>query len=272
VPETPAQTFFQRRYFNPLIYKGLKEIMMNPPTVLIIAGCIALLVGLFGGGVKAKEIEVPKISILPRIFSSVIGISLIWVGTTIFTQTDKTSPIPTETAAPVTVVVDPPSPTFEPTQPAAPIFNPATLTPVQPTFTSVPPTMTSIPPSPVPLPIVKIYSYDVSKCCGIQGTQMSPQIDYNLDIETLGVLQVEFTALNRLCSDMRLHILLDGVEWETSNYFGMDSKTTGVLDLGPVSSGKHTLKFQPEGRLGGCNTGYLESWGGPLVVYVSQYP
>jgi hypothetical protein len=101
---------------------------------------------------------------------------------------------------------------------------------------------------------------------------MSPQIDYNLDIETLGVLKVEFTALNRLCSDMRLHILLDGVEWETSNYFGMDSKTTGVLDLGTVSSGRHTLKFQPEGRLGGCNTGYLESWGGSLVVYVSQYP
>jgi hypothetical protein len=47
--------------------------------VLAIAGCIALLVGLFGGGVKAKEVEVPKISALARIFSSLVGIILIGV-------------------------------------------------------------------------------------------------------------------------------------------------------------------------------------------------
>jgi hypothetical protein len=42
-----------------------KEKIMTLPIVLTIAACAALLVGLFGGGIKAKEIEVPTISFLP---------------------------------------------------------------------------------------------------------------------------------------------------------------------------------------------------------------
>jgi hypothetical protein len=53
--------------------------MMTLPIVLAISGCIALLVGLFGGGVKAKEIEVPRISALPRISSGIFGIALIGI-------------------------------------------------------------------------------------------------------------------------------------------------------------------------------------------------
>ena len=52
---------------------------MTLPNVLAIAGSIALLIGLFGGGVKAKEIEVPKISIGTRIFSSLVGMALIGI-------------------------------------------------------------------------------------------------------------------------------------------------------------------------------------------------
>jgi hypothetical protein len=46
--------------------------------VLAITGSVALLTGLFGGGVKAKEIIIPKLSILARLFSSLIGVALIW--------------------------------------------------------------------------------------------------------------------------------------------------------------------------------------------------
>jgi len=55
---------------------------INLQNVLAIAGCIALLIGLFGGGVKAKEITIPKLSFLARFFSSLIGVALI--GTTIW--------------------------------------------------------------------------------------------------------------------------------------------------------------------------------------------
>jgi hypothetical protein len=57
---------------------------MTLPTVLAIAGCIALLVGLFGGGVKAREIEVPTISILPRILSGIAGLVLIGIAMWLF--------------------------------------------------------------------------------------------------------------------------------------------------------------------------------------------
>lgn len=52
---------------------------MNLPVVIAITGGVALLVGLFGGGVKAKEVVVPRLSTLPRIFSSLIGLILIGI-------------------------------------------------------------------------------------------------------------------------------------------------------------------------------------------------
>jgi hypothetical protein len=81
--------------------------------VLAIAGCIALLVGLFGGGVKAKEIEVPKISPVSRISSILIGIVMIgaatWLSFPSFLPSpdltpksikDPTSELPTSTPVP----------------------------------------------------------------------------------------------------------------------------------------------------------------------------
>jgi len=93
-----------------------KEKDMTLPLVLTVAGCIALLVGLFGGGVKAKEIVVPKISILPRIFSCVIGIVLIWFGTRLSLLPATSSLIPAETIAseiPAAAFM-PPAPTLAP--------------------------------------------------------------------------------------------------------------------------------------------------------------
>jgi hypothetical protein len=52
---------------------------MTLPVILAIAGSVALLVGLFGGGVKAKEIEVPKISAASRMFSILSGMAMIGV-------------------------------------------------------------------------------------------------------------------------------------------------------------------------------------------------
>ncbi len=52
---------------------------MTLPIVLAIAGSIALLAGLFRGGVKAKEIEVPTLARGSRILSSLLGIVLIGI-------------------------------------------------------------------------------------------------------------------------------------------------------------------------------------------------
>src|SRR5215207_644610 len=81
------------------------------PIVLAIAGSVALLIGLFGGGVKAKEIVVPKLSIWARIFSSLVGIALIWIAIQLpisppSTESPTATPIPT-----VQTVSDPILPT-----------------------------------------------------------------------------------------------------------------------------------------------------------------
>ena len=69
---------------------------MDLPTVLAITGGIALLVGLFGGGIKAKEIEVPKIPVRPRIISSLVGLMLIGVAISLQDSPGLTPP-PTAT-------------------------------------------------------------------------------------------------------------------------------------------------------------------------------
>ena len=96
--------------------------------VLAITGCIALLIGLFGGGVKAKEVEIPKIRVGPRILSSLVGVALI--GTAIklpnlMQQPEQSTatPVPATDAKPTQVQIIPAS---------------ATSSVINPTNTSIP--------------------------------------------------------------------------------------------------------------------------------------
>ncbi|HEY9526797.1 MAG TPA: VCBS repeat-containing protein [Anaerolineales bacterium] len=82
--------------------------------ILAIAGCIALLIGLFGGGVKAKEIEVPKISASARIFSILVGAVLIGIAIRLPNPPQTPEP-PTATSIPAT---EPQSPQITATLPA----------------------------------------------------------------------------------------------------------------------------------------------------------
>src|SRR4026207_765897 len=102
---------------------------MTLPIVLAIAGSVALLIGLFGGGVKAKEIEVPTLARGPRILSSLLGIVLIgiaiWLSQTSSQQavlptstpippTEPASPIPTNTSTPTDIPTNTPTNTPNP--------------------------------------------------------------------------------------------------------------------------------------------------------------
>lgn len=50
---------------------------MTVPVILAIAGVVALLVGILGGGIKAKEIEISALSNSSRIIASVLGVIFI---------------------------------------------------------------------------------------------------------------------------------------------------------------------------------------------------
>jgi hypothetical protein len=119
---------------------------MTLPIILAIAGSVALLVGLFGGGIKAKEIEVPKISILARIFSSLVGIVLI-VTAIRFPNPPQSTEQPTSTPIPATK----PAPIELPIIPTLPIPTDAPTTTQTPT--SIPTNTLTFTPSPSPTPV-----------------------------------------------------------------------------------------------------------------------
>jgi len=91
---------------------------MTLPVVFAIAGCIALLIGLFGGGVKAKEIEVPVISAWQRIVLGLVGAALIGIAIWVGYPTEPASPAPQSTPGASLV----PSPSLAPTLTASPVM------------------------------------------------------------------------------------------------------------------------------------------------------
>ncbi|HEY3178693.1 MAG TPA: hypothetical protein VGL25_07420 [Casimicrobiaceae bacterium] len=106
-------------------------------------------------------------------------------------------------------------------------------------------------------------SYPVSASCS-GGGQLCNNIA-TIPITTTGVLQAQFVGGPALCSNVRIHFLVDGTEVAVTGFVGA-SASTAVFNLGPVSSGSHTLGLQAEGQVGGCNAGTLGSWAGTAVV------
>ncbi len=95
--------------------------VVNLPLILAVAGCVALLAGLFGGGVKAKEVTIPRIARLPRLFSGLAGLALIGLSTWLYVRNPalpaEETPQPTEITSTVTPA---PTATTVPTQSTAP--------------------------------------------------------------------------------------------------------------------------------------------------------
>jgi regulation of enolase protein 1 (concanavalin A-like superfamily) len=112
------------------------------PIILAIAGSIALLIGLFGGGVKAKEIEVPTLARGPRILSSLLGMGLI--GIAIWLSPNPAQQVGSPTSTPV-VATEPASaqPQITPSSPRptdVPADTPTNTPPDTPTYTPSPTT------------------------------------------------------------------------------------------------------------------------------------
>ncbi len=76
------------------------------------------------------------------------------------------------------------------------------------------------------------------------------------------------------CSDVRLHVYIDGKEVYVTDWLGYQDRDpalnlqTEKITINKVSPGDHTIGLIPEGRLGGCNTqGYVLSWGGTTAIF-----
>lgn len=99
------------------------------------------------------------------------------------------------------------------------------------------------------------------------GTQLSNQL-FSTGVSSAGTLLVQYNASAGHCSDVRVRILVDGVERGMTAFLA-PGQASGFVDVGPVSPGAHTLALQGEGRVGGCNTGALVGWGGTADVTTS---
>ncbi len=106
-------------------------------------------------------------------------------------------------------------------------------------------------------------SYPVSATC-TGGGQLCNNVA-SIPITSTGVLLAQFTGGPLLCSNIRIHFLVDGTAVAVTPFVGA-SASTGFLNLGPVSPGAHTVGLQAEGQVGGCNVGTLGSWAGTAQI------
>jgi len=127
-------------------------------------------------------------------------------------------------------------------------------------------------------PIETDVAVGVSPCTST-GQLCDPPFSYETD--TGSVLQVQHVVAPFSCSSVRLHIFVDGAPKTTTDFLGWPSAPppfdtlpldTGILDLGPVSPGRHLLSVQAEGQESGCNAGFLESWAGSLHISTTTPP
>ncbi len=89
-----------------------------------------------------------------------------------------------------------------------------------------------------------------------------------------GVKSVKFlfsVVGNNGCSSIRVTPYLNGKALPTSEFLGWSGSNTGrnlitrSYNLGRLRKGKYLFQLAAEGIVGGCNIGYLGSWGGTYI-------
>jgi len=132
----------------------------------------------------------------------------------------------------------------------------------------------------IPLGIQDVFAqtdiqFDV--VCTSTGQLCDPA--FTTDVTTDSILQVQYFVSPNHCSSVRVHIFLDNTQVHTTDFLGwlgapspfdtleLDS---GIIDLGPVSPGMHTVGIQAEGQQGGCNSGELIRWEGSMRVFTEE--
>jgi hypothetical protein len=118
--------------------------------------------------------------------------------------------------------------------------------------------------------------FAIEQACTSSG-ELCAQL-WTTSVQTRAQLAVEYEVPAVHCSSIRLHIFLDGKEVKASQWLGWIGASgeyaglplrTGLIDIGPVSPGGHTIGLQAEGQVSGCNFGQLTTWQGTLRVFTT---
>ncbi|HEY3840039.1 MAG TPA: hypothetical protein VGL72_25885 [Bryobacteraceae bacterium] len=109
-------------------------------------------------------------------------------------------------------------------------------------------------------------TYSIAINCTSEGQLCTPLYSATITPDSWMQLTVEYTSSSPYaCSNLRVHIFLDGVMKFLSDSLPPGGDT-GPINLDIVGAGTHTVGVQGEGELGGCNPGNLSSWSGTLSV------
>jgi len=81
----------------------------------------------------------------------------------------------------------------------------------------------------------------------------------------LTIRKIVYEASAEHCSAGRLLIDLDGQPFGKMKFVIGRERST-LRKRRALAPGTHTLAFRFEGRTGGCNAGYVASWGGAITV------
>ena len=105
------------------------------------------------------------------------------------------------------------------------------------------------------------------------GTGLLCEPAFERAVTTSGILKVHYQVPASHCGPVKLHLFVDGQAVETVGPLGPPGSAnpmeTGLLDLGPVEPGTHTVSLQAEGIPGGCIEDQHYSWGGDVRIVVS---
>jgi hypothetical protein len=111
---------------------------------------------------------------------------------------------------------------------------------------------------------VSAKRFSVSAIC-TGGGQLCNQIaTFTLNVPGAGgVGKGRFIPGPLICSNLRVHFIIDGTEVAVTGFVGPGT-STDFVSLGFITPGQHTVGVQAEGEVSGCNVGNLVSWAGQV--------
>ena len=117
--------------------------------------------------------------------------------------------------------------------------------------------------------------FDVQTRCTSLGQVCTPVIEKDIFIPIRGYVHFTFHVPKTACSGLEVRYALNEGDWSAwSEKMGWYQPTavgklvSDPMPGGPVVRGHHHLHIQARGRLGGCNQGQLQAWGGQIQIDV----
>ena len=105
--------------------------------------------------------------------------------------------------------------------------------------------------------------------CTSSGQRCSPPKKLSFRLGRNGTLtSIKYTAAATHCSSTLLRVFRKGRQIAKTGRLEPGETSERLVTRIGLTRGVTTLRFQAQGFVGGCNAGYVSSWGGKIIVAV----